>query len=488
MIDLWLLSPEIIVAAVAVLVLVGDLLLPAATSRKSLGILSAVGVAIALVATAGQVLPAVAGSSGISYFGGLLIEDTLAVSFKIIFLVTAFLVLLFSFNYVESRIERYQGEFYWLILTALLGMMITAASQELITIYVGIELISLSFYALVGFLQDDKASTEAALKYFILGSLAIGIWLYGATIMYGLTGSTRLAGIAEGLSGNFGPLAFLGLFLLIVGFGFKMGLAPFHMWVPDTYEGAPTPITAYLAVGSKAATFAVFLRVMLTAFAPVYANWAILVGVIAALTMTWGNIAAIPQTNIKRMLAYSGVAQAGYTLVGVVALNSVGATAVIFYLFGYLFANLGAFAVVVGFANRTGSDNIADYAGLRWRNPFLAFGLAMCLLSLAGIPPLVGFFGKLYLFLGAMQQGGWLMTLVIIAAINSAISLYYYVNVIRTMYFMQPVDDTPVPGSAGVSATVVIAIVGVLLATMYFQPVVSAIGAGSVAALLSPAL
>lgn len=476
----WLFSPEIVVAVVALLVLLADLALPDAASRKGLGVLGLVGAAVALVLT---VFFALHGAAPAEVFGGLLAFDTIAVWFKLISLATACLVFLFSFSYLDRWVGRRQGEFYWLILTALLGMMVTAAAQELVTIYVGIELISLSFYALVGYRRDEKESTEAALKYFLLGSFAIALWLYGAAIIYGLSGSTYLVEIAAGLSGNFGPLAFAGMFLMIVGFGFKTGLAPFHMWVPDTYQGAPTPATAYLAVGSKAAAFAVFMRVMATAFGSHYADWAVLLGIIAAVTMTWGNIAALPQTNIKRMLAYSGVAHAGYTLVGIVALSSVGASAVMFYLFGYLFANLGAFAVVVAFANRTGSETIGDYAGLRWRSPFLALGLAICLLSLAGIPPLAGFLGKLYLFVGAMQQGGWLMTLVIIAAINSAVSLFYYVNVIRTMYFLPARDETPIAAPAGVSVTVVVAMAGVLLASFYFQPIISSLGAGAAAVL-----
>ncbi|MDN5346639.1 MAG: NADH-quinone oxidoreductase subunit [Clostridia bacterium] len=468
--DWWLLSPEIIVATLALVLLILDFLLPAGVDRKKMGVFALIGLLAALLATLD-----IAGSKG-QLFGGLLAVDNLSLFFKIIFILAAICVFLLAHDYLE-KVPGHRGEFYWLTLTALLGMMITAASSELITIYIGIELMSLSFYPLVGCLKKNKASTEAALKYFILGSFAIAVWLYGAAILYGLTGTTDLAKIAAGLGKEAGPLMYFGLFLLLAGFGFKMGLVPFHMWVPDTYEGAPTPVTAYLAVGSKAAGFAVFLRLMFTAFPALYARWMVWLGILAVLTMTWGNIAALRQSNIKRLLAYSAIAHAGYTLIGVISFNATGAAAIMFYLFGYLFANLGAFAVVIAFANATGSEHIADYAGLRWRNPFLAFCLALCLLSLAGIPPLTGFFGKLYLFLGALERGGWLLTLVIIAAINSAISLFYYVNVIRTMYLLPPKDTGELKSSPLLNFTLVVTVAGVLLALFYFQPLIGALQA-----------
>lgn len=466
----WLFFPELIVAATAVVLLVMDFSLPGADSRKGLWATGLFGLVVALSASLGLL-----GTEG-ELFGGLMVVDTLAVFFKILVLLAAILVFYLSFSYLE-RFPGNRGEFYWLVVTALLGMMVTAAGRELITIYVGIELISLSFYALVGFHKESETAIEAALKYFILGSFAIGLWLYGAALIYGLTGSTDLIGIARAFTGEASLVLYIGVFLLIAGFGFKMGLAPFHMWVPDAYQGAPTPVTGFLAVGSKAAAFAVFLRVMLTAFGSLGETWAGLIAILAVVTMTWGNVAALRQGNIKRMLAYSGVAHAGYTLIGAAAVSMVGVQGVMFYLFGYLFATLGAFAVVVAFSNLTGSDEIADYAGLRWRNPFLAFAMALCLLSLAGIPPLAGFFGKFYLFWGAIQQGGWLMPVVIIAAVNSAISLFYYVNVIRTMYFLQPKVEEAVATGSLVNLTALVAVAGVILAAFYFQPIISSIEA-----------
>ncbi|GAW94181.1 NADH-quinone oxidoreductase subunit N [Calderihabitans maritimus] len=464
----WLLTPEIIITVTALLVLVLDFMLPESNRREGLGTVGVLGLVVALLASFRLL--------GVedNLFNGVFVVDRLAVAFKIIFISGALLVYLLIISSLE-RLPGRRGEFFWLVLTALLGMMVTAASRELVTIYVGIELISLSFYALVGYRRDDKNATEAALKYFILGSFAIGLWLYGAALVYGLTGQTDLIEIAKMVDSGSSPLLLIGLFLLIVGFGFKMGLAPFHMWVPDAYQEAPTPVTAFLAVGSKAAAFAVFVRVMLTGFHSLAATWAPWIGFAAAVTMTWGNAAALRQTNIKRMLAYSGVAHAGYALVGVASASAVGSQAVTFYLFAYLFATLGAFAVVVAFSNLTGSDLISDYAGLHWRNPFLALGLTLCLLSLAGIPPLAGFFGKFYLFWGAIQQGGWLLVLVIIAAINSAISLYYYVNVIRVMYFIQPSVEQPVTSPLLVNITLVVALAGIALAAFYFQPVLAGI-------------
>ncbi|MHB1127381.1 MAG: NADH-quinone oxidoreductase subunit N [Bacillota bacterium] len=468
-----LMMPEIIITVLAVVVLVLDFSLTKANNRRNLGVVSLIGVIAALIST--LVLTSTRGE----LFGGLFLVDTPALFFKVIFLLAALLILLLTFSYLE-RLPGRRGEFYWLTLTALLGMMVTAASRELITIYVGVELISLSFYALVGFHREQRSATEAALKYFILGSFAIGLWLYGAALIYGLTGSTDLIGIAHALGSQTSPLMLIGLFLLIAGFAFKMGLAPFHMWVPDAYQVAPTPITAFLAVGSKAAAFAVFLRVMDTAFGTYYESWSILLSILAIMTMTWGNIAALRQTNIKRLLAYSGIAHAGYTLIGVVALGDVGSQAVMFYLFSYLFATVGAFAAVVAFSNFTGSDAVADYAGLRWRNPFLAFGLAICLLSLAGIPPLAGFFGKFYLFWGAIQKGGWMLTLVIVAGINSAISLFYYANVVRVMYFEKPKEEASLTSPFLVNVTLVVAMAGAILALFYFQPVINSIQAEKV--------
>ncbi|MHB1421225.1 MAG: NADH-quinone oxidoreductase subunit N [Bacillota bacterium] len=463
-----LMMPEIIITFTAVTVLVLDFSLAAANARKALGVVSLLGVIAALISTL-----VLMGNHG-ELFGGLFLVDPLALFFKVIFLIAASLILLISFSYL-GRLPGRRGEFYWLALTALLGMMVTAASRELITIYVGVELISLSFYALVGFHQEKRSATEAALKYFILGSFAIGLWLYGATLIYGITGSTDLIRIAHALGNQQGLLMYIGIFLLIAGFAFKMGLAPFHMWVPDAYQGAPTPITAFLAVGSKAAAFAVFMRVMGTAFGSYYASWSVILGIMAIITMTWGNVAALRQTNIKRLMAYSGIAHAGYTLIGIVALGNAGSQAVMFYLFGYMFATVGVFAAVVAFSNFTGSDTINDYAGLRWRNPFLAFGLAICLLSLAGIPPLAGFFGKFYLFWGAIQKGGWMLTLVIIAGINSAISLFYYVNIIRVMYFIKPTEETSLTSPFLIKLTLVVAMAGVILAMFYFQPIISSI-------------
>lgn len=457
-----LIVPELIITVAAFAVLIIDFLLPQNVSRRWLNSIGLLAVAAALAAVIART------NTGGEFYHGVFVLDPLAVFFKVIFLVAAFLVFLIARDSIKEEWGR--GEFYWLALTALLGMMVTASARDLIAIYVGIELISLSFYGLVGYRKELKEATEAALKYFILGTFAIAFWLYGAALIFGATGATDLVAIAAAVQQG-GPLIlYLGLFFLLVGFGFKMGLAPFHSWLPDAYQGAPTPVTAFLAVGSKAAAFSVFIRVIYTAFQEQSELLTAILGILAVLTMTWGNVAALRQQNLKRLLAYSGIAHAGYLLVGMLAADVVGVQAIMFYFFGYLFANLGAFAVVAA-VGESGGETMEDFQGLRWRNPYLALGMTICLLSLAGIPPLVGFLGKFYLFWGAMQKGGWILWVVIIAAINSAIALFYYVNVIRQMFFREGEEALVAP--AGIKFTVAVASLAVVLGVFYFQAVVS---------------
>jgi NADH-quinone oxidoreductase subunit N len=326
------------------------------------------------------------------------------------------------------------GEYYFLILCATLGMMIMAGGIDLISIFIGLETMAVSFYILAGFMKPNQRSNEAAVKYFLLGAFSLGILLYGMSLMYGLSGTTNLRVMASTFAAQpRDPRLVLAVILVVAGVGFKIAAVPFHMWAPDVYEGAPTPITAFLSVGSKAASFAMLLRLFLEGLPSMSADWQQLFWVLSVVTMTAGNIAAVTQTNIKRLLAYSSIAHAGYVLIGVVAGTSRGITAMLVYLFIYAFMQLGAFAVVTLLHRRdTIGDELKDFSGLSARNPVAAFAMLLFMLSLGGIPPTAGFMGKFWLFGAAIDaQCYWLA---MIGVLNSAISLYYYVRIVVFMY------------------------------------------------------
>ena len=361
-----------------------------------------------------------------SSFGGMLVLDGFSLFFKFLILSIAALVIISSVDYV-NKFARFQGEYYALILFSAGGLMLMASTGELISIYVALELSSISLYALVSFLKDSKSS-EAGLKYMILGAISSAVLLFGMAFVYGLTGTTHLDQIADKVSALVSsgqlwdsPALILGMILMVAGFGFKIASVPFQMWVPDVYEGAPTPITAYLSVASKAAGFAVILRVFYTAFGiPLLSDsWALVFAVLGAISMTIGNVVALAQTNIKRMLGYSSIAHAGYLMVGLAAVSSLGRSGILFFLATYALSNLGAFIAIIAISNKTGSDEISDYTGMARRSPVLALVLAFCLISLIGIPPTGGFIAKIYIFNAAIQQD--LLWLVIIAVLNSVI-------------------------------------------------------------------
>ncbi len=364
---------------------------------------------------------------------GPLALDSYALFFNGIFCLAGVLTVLMSGSYLDLTKIR-QGEYYALLLFAAVGMVLMAAATDLITIFLGLETMSIAVYVLAGIWHQRLASNEAALKYFLLGAFASGFLLYGMALIYGVTGSLQLAVIAEQVAAQgSSPLLLVGMGLLLVGFGFKVAAAPFHVWTPDVYEGSPTTITAFMAVGVKAAAFAAFARVFLYALAAVHAEWQGVVWVIAVLTMTVGNLTALVQTNIKRMLAYSSVAHAGYVLVAMVAGKELGGAAMMYYLVAYGFMNLGAFGVVLSL-NRQDQPNeeLRDYAGLGFRYPALGMAMAIFMLSLTGVPPLVGFTGKFYVFSAAVEAG--YIGLAVIGVLNSAVSAYYYIRVIVTMY------------------------------------------------------
>jgi NADH-quinone oxidoreductase subunit N len=410
-------------------------------------------------------------SPGGELFGGMFLADHFSSFFSLIFLLTGFLTILSSIE-VTKKFRANQGEYFGLILLSMVGMMFLACAGELLTLYVSLELATIPLYVLASYRKDEPKSSEAGLKYLILGGISSALLLYGISLIYGLTGTTFLSQIRGSLiitflsgGGEIGPALVLGFVFLIAGFGFKLALVPFHMWVPDVYQGAPTPVTAFLSVASKATGIAAFLRVFFHAFLLFQIDWVMLIAVLAALAMIIGNIIALLQTDIKRMLAYSSIAQIGYILLGVVAATVRGTASVVFYTFVYLFANMGAFIAVIAFNNATGSDQIKDYAGLSRRSPALAAIMAIFMLSLVGIPPLAGFIGKYYLFSAAIEQG--YIWLVIVAVLTSVISLYYYLGVVRQMYFQTPTEGSSIMASGALKTALIICVIGVLLFGIY---------------------
>jgi len=440
-------APEISLLCFALLVIVLDLFIK---PKKALPVIAIAGAFVALLAVV-----MLWGMPGTDVFNKMIAIDQFGLFFKALILVSLVLVILASHKYV-LKFERFQGEFYALLMLSAIGLMILVSAINLITIYVALELSSISLYVLVSFLKD-KQSTEAGLKYLILGAVASAILLYGMALIFGTTGNTCLTCIADYMKGmpaaNLAdsPVLLIGLVLLLTGFGFKIASVPFQMWVPDVYEGAPTPVTAYLSVASKAAGFAVIARILLTAFGmPVWLHndWAMIIAVLAVVTMTAGNIVAIVQTNIKRLLGYSSIAQAGYLMVGLAAMgmaaqgDSIIRSGLLFFLFSYTLTNLGAFIAIIAISNKINSDNIDDYSGMAKRAPLLATGLTICMISLTGLPPTAGLIAKIYIFNGAVDQG--LLWLVIIAVINSCISAYYYFKVVKVMWMGEPVAQEAV--------------------------------------------
>jgi len=464
--NLELFIPELSLAAFAIVVILLDLF----TQRK--GLLVAVSLA-GLVVSAGFTI-AMWGGGSQAIFNNMLAVDNFALFFKLLFLTIAALVILASVDYV-SNFARFRGEYYALVLLSTLGMMLMAATAELIAIYIALELTSISLYILAGFLKDPK-STEASLKYLLLGAVASAVLLYGMALVFGFTGETQLGEIARTIQAMppqallASPALILGIVLLVAGFGFKIAAVPFHMWVPDVYEGAPTPITAYLSVGSKAAGFAIILRVFYSAFGlPEWLSldWGLIFAVLSAIGMTLGNVVAISQTNIKRMLGYSSIAQAGYLMVGLAtvglspAADILGRSGLLFFLASYAFTNLGAFIAIIAISGKLNSDLIDHYSGMGKRAPLLALALTLCLISLIGLPPAAGFMAKFYIFSGAVHHG--LLWLVIIAVINSVISAYYYLRVVKVMWLGQPASAEKVTSSPALRVALSISCLGVLL-------------------------
>jgi NADH-quinone oxidoreductase subunit N len=455
--DFYYILPELVLTAGALVVLVADILLP--RQHKALA-----GVTLlAIGATVISLLPF--GATHVEVAHGLLAVDQFALFFKVVFLGAAALTVLMSVGYLEVEGAN-PGEYYFLILCATLGMMIMAGGIDLITIFIGLETMAIAFYILDGFIKPNQRSNEAAVKYFLLGAFSLGILLYGMSLMYGLSGTTNLRVMATTFAGLSDPRLVLAVILVVAGVGFKIGAVPFHMWAPDVYEGAPTPVTAFLSVGSKAASFAMLLRIFLEGLPAASADWRILFEVLAIATMTVGNLAALTQTNLKRMLAYSSIAHAGYILIGVVAGTPRGVSAMLIYLLIYAFMQLGAFGIIIMLRRQdVVGDELKDFSGLHVRHPMAAFAMLLFMLSLGGIPPTAGFMGKFWLF-GAAIESGYIW-LAIIGVLNSAISLYYYIRIVVFMYLKAPGSGSEPKASPSLAVALAVAIVATLVLGVY---------------------
>lgn len=424
--------PEFLLVVLAAVVMGLDAVWPD-SRRRALGLVTAGGFLAALVAALIFSQPA---ADSALIFGGMLRDDGVAFFFRLLFLFAGFVAALISLD--SPGVER-RGDYYAMLIVAVFGMNFMAAAADLIMLYLAIETTSIALYMLAGFMHNTDKSTESGLKYFLFGAFTSTVMLYGFSLLYGFTGETNLYALAAGL-GNVPPAVLvISILLALVGFGFKVSMVPFHFWSPDVYEGAPSPITGFISTASKAAGFAVFVRFMLAVFPELQAYWSPLILVIAGFTMTLGNVIALAQKNMKRLLAYSSIAQAGYALIGLAAGTSEGIAATMFYLALYTVTNLAAFAVIVLAGRIIGSDEIKDYAGLSRRAPGLALAMMVAFLSLGGMPPFAGFFGKFFLFAAAVQEGlraqnNALLWLVLVGILNAIIGIYYYLTVLKVVY------------------------------------------------------
>jgi NADH-quinone oxidoreductase subunit N len=457
--DFYYILPELVLTAGALVVLIADVLLP----KDRRAALSWVAL-IAIGATLASLAPFT--STRVEIAQGLIAVDRFALFFKILFLVAAAITVLMSVRYLEVE-GASPGEYYFLILCATLGMMIMAGGIDLVTIFIGLETMAVSFYILAGFIKPSQRSNEAAVKYFLLGAFSLGILLYGMSLMYGLSGTTNLRVMATRFAGQEqNPLLVLAVILVVAGVGFKIAAVPFHMWAPDVYEGAPTPITAFLSVGSTAASFAMLLRIFVEGLPAMSGDWRLLFYVLSIVTMTVGNFAAVTQSNLKRMLAYSSIAHAGYVLIGVVAGTARGVTATLIYVLVYSFMQLGAFAVIVLLRREdVVGDELKDFSGLHVRNPFAAFAMLLFMLSLGGIPPTAGFMGKFWLFSAAIDAGYY--WLAVIGVLNSAVSLYYYVRVVVFMYLKKETIGSEPKATPALAIALAIAVAATLILGVY---------------------
>ncbi len=456
-----LLALELGVAALALVVFVLGLGGGRARSRE-VGWVTAVGLAglygLSLVIDARGPL-----------FDGAFVVDALAVFLKQIFLLATLLAVVGGLARRDTPEARRALEYHLLVLTSLLGMMILASARELVLLFVAFELMSIPLYVLAGFVKKDARAVEASLKFFLVGSVSTAVLAYGLSFVYGASGSTRLDVVTRAAAGG-DPLLILGLLLVLGGVGFKIAAFPFHMWVPDTYEAAATPFVAWLSVAPKAAGFAALLRIFVERAGPTAPVWSGTVAVLGALTLVAGNLMALPQTDAKRLLAYSGIAHIGYMLLGLAAMSPHGVAMMLFYLVAYLFSNMGAFMVVEAVAEAEGSSTIRSFRGLAQRSPALALAMLLFLLSLGGIPFVVGFWAKLYVFWAAAQAGFY--GLVLLAAVLTVVALFYYLLVAKQMYIDAPARSTPVPVPPALALVILVSAAAVVLLGLYPGPLV----------------
>ncbi|EKQ70811.1 NADH dehydrogenase subunit N [Leptolyngbyaceae cyanobacterium JSC-12] len=469
--------PELIVTTTLMIVVVGDLIVGRTASSRWTPYLSIAGLLAAIAALYLQWDI----SNPISFLGSLN-SDALSVVFRGIIALSAAVTILMSVRYVEQS-GTALAEFITILLTATLGGMFLSGANELVMIFVSLETLSISSYLLTGYTKRDPRSNEAALKYLLIGASSSAIFLYGSSLLYGLSGGeTNLGAIATsvaqaGLGESIGMI--IALVFVIAGIAFKIAAVPFHQWTPDVYEGSPTPVVAFLSVGSKAAGFALAIRLLVTAFPLLTDQWQFVLTALAILSMILGNVVALAQTSMKRLLAYSSIGQAGFVMIGLVVGTQDGYASMIFYLIAYLFMNLGAFTCVILFSLRTGTDQISEYAGLYQKDPLLTLGLSICLLSLGGIPPLVGFFGKIYLFWAGWQAGAY--GLVLLGLVTSVISIYYYIRVVKAMVVKEPQEMSEVvknypeirwdlPGMRPLQVGIVLSLVATSIAGILSNP------------------
>ena len=486
--DLQLIAAELILTACACIALVMEVILPYRKS-KVIAYFALIGVALAAASLGVQwwysrdALP-------IDGFYGMVRLDGFALLFQAVFLIAAGLAIAISTRFLDIEGEQH-GEYYALVLFATVGMMFLACGYDLISLYVSLELMALTFYVLVAFTKREKKSNEAAMKYFLLGAFSSGILLYGMSLLYGLAGSTNLGQIGQEVGSVLGlikaaptgdiaklrPMLVLGMIALAAGLFFKVAAVPFHMWAPDVYEGAPTSVTAFLSTGSKAASFALYARIFIVALGDMHVDWAPLVGLVAAITIMVGNWAAVTQENSKRLLAYSSISNAGYLLLGLVAGNTYGYLGLIIYLLVYTLMNMGAFGVIISMRRRgIIGDNVEDLTGLAQKAPGLAAMMGVFMLSLGGLPMTGGFIGKYFLFGGLIQRGtaegkSWYIWLAIWAILNTVVSFYYYVRFIKVMYLGDRVaDDKPLTLAPSLQAALIASLVGIVFIGVYPQP------------------
>jgi NADH-quinone oxidoreductase subunit N len=461
-------SIDIGVAALAIAVLLLDLFLPR-EQKGALGWVAGLGLAALLAASF------LVQEKADTALGGLYLLDGFAIFFKKVFAIIGILIVILARGYIQRIDDDAQGEFYVLGLFALVGMMLVASVGDFMSLFVSLELITVSFYVLVAFKRTDALSVEAGLKYIILGALASGFLLFGIALLFGATGQVQFALVRNVLQASpdiAGRVDFLlGAILIVSGLGFKIAAVPFHVWAPDVYMGAPTPVTAFLSVGSKAAGFILLLRVVTAIGGAMGEKLSLVLAILAAITVFYGNLAAIPQRNIKRLLGYSTIGHAGYLLMGVAVMDAMGTSAVLYYLLGYVFTNLAAFFVIVGFSTATRSHAIEAYAGLSKRSPMMAACLTISMLSLAGIPPLAGFFGKFLVLAAVAEKMIWLVA---VGAVNVVISMYYYLCVIKAMYVHEPKSEEPVTLALPLKVALIACVVLIMVIGIFQGPFVDA--------------